>query len=110
MWSDRTLDEWLDDLLSQVVAAVDPQAVWLFGSLARGDDTGDSDIDLLVVLEDTDPRSPVELRRAVRDLVTTPVPYDLAFSTRSKLTERSRIAGSIERAATRDGRALYERP
>jgi uncharacterized protein len=39
----------LDALVSRLVAALDPQMIWLFGSRARGDARPDSDFDLLVV-------------------------------------------------------------
>ena len=41
--------EALDAVVARVAAAVDPQAIWLFGSRARGDARSDSDFDLLVV-------------------------------------------------------------
>jgi uncharacterized protein len=41
--------EALDALVSRLVAALDPQMIWLFGSRERGDARPDSDFDLLVV-------------------------------------------------------------
>ena len=41
--------EALAALVSRLVAALDPQMIWLFGSRARGDARPDSDFDLLVV-------------------------------------------------------------
>jgi len=41
--------EALGAVIARVAAAVDPQAIWLFGSRARGDARPDSDFDLLVV-------------------------------------------------------------
>jgi uncharacterized protein len=42
-------DQALQGLVDRLVAALDPQAIWLFGSRARGDHRPDSDFDLLVV-------------------------------------------------------------
>ncbi|WP_442577687.1 nucleotidyltransferase domain-containing protein [Mesorhizobium sp. ASY16-5R] len=39
----------LAELVDRLVAALDPQMIWLFGSRARGDARQDSDFDLLVV-------------------------------------------------------------
>ena len=39
----------LDAVVARLVEALDPQAIWLFGSRARGDHRPDSDFDLLVV-------------------------------------------------------------
>jgi uncharacterized protein len=42
-------DEALQGLVARLVSALDPQAIWLFGSRARGDHRPDSDFDLMVV-------------------------------------------------------------
>jgi hypothetical protein len=44
----RTLAEWVPVVASQIAEVCDPVQVILWGSLARGDDDPDSDIDLLV--------------------------------------------------------------
>jgi hypothetical protein len=43
-------DEALRQVIGRLVAAHDPQAIWLFGSRARGEARPDSDFDLLVVV------------------------------------------------------------
>jgi uncharacterized protein len=42
-------DEALQGVVARLVETLDPQAIWLFGSRARGDHRPDSDFDLLVV-------------------------------------------------------------
>ena len=49
-----TLQELWPLVVDEVVADADPIEVILFGSVARGDDGPDSDIDLLVVLDHID--------------------------------------------------------
>jgi uncharacterized protein len=44
-----TEDEALDGLVARLIAKLDPQSIWLFGSRARGDHRPDSDFDLVVV-------------------------------------------------------------
>lgn len=41
--------EALDAVVRRIVGEIDPGAIWLFGSRARGDARPDSDFDLLVV-------------------------------------------------------------
>jgi predicted nucleotidyltransferase len=41
--------EALEAVVRRIVGAIDPAAIWLFGSRARGDARPDSDFDLLVV-------------------------------------------------------------
>ncbi|MFM9974194.1 MAG: nucleotidyltransferase domain-containing protein [Beijerinckiaceae bacterium] len=42
----------LAGVVARLVEALDPQAIWLFGSRARGDHRPDSDFDLLVVAKE----------------------------------------------------------
>jgi uncharacterized protein len=50
-----TEQEALDAVVARLVEALDPQAIWLFGSRARGDHRPDSDFDLLVVAKPGQP-------------------------------------------------------
>ncbi len=111
IWGGRTLVNWVPDLTADLVAEFHPIEVHLFGSVARDDDDGDSDIDIdiLIVLDNYDPADGVELKRRALVAVTVPVPFDVTFTDIQRLHKRSRIAGSIERAATVDGRITYRR-
>ena len=50
-----TLREALPSVVNEIVSAVDPVEVIVFGSVARGEETTDSDLDLLVVVDAVDP-------------------------------------------------------
>ncbi len=45
----KTQEDALGALVERLVAGLDPQSVWLFGSRARGNARPDSDFDILVV-------------------------------------------------------------
>ncbi len=109
VWNGRLLAEWVAPLVDGIVSILDPRTVWLFGSVARGDDTGDSDIDLLVVLDRFDPAETASLRRRVVEAGSVSVPFDVAFTDPGRFAERSRTAGTLERAAAREGHVVYER-
>ena len=94
---------------AEVVRRGPAVAVWLIGSVARGDDGPDSDIDLLVLLSSYSPADGTRLKGRVYDEVTVPVPFDVAFSDRQRFTHRSRVAGTLERAAVLGRRPVYER-
>jgi predicted nucleotidyltransferase len=55
LWGGKTLRQWLPVAVDDVVREVAPQRIVLFGSVARGDEGPDSDIDLLVVLDRLEP-------------------------------------------------------
>jgi hypothetical protein len=81
----------------------------LFGSVARGDDAADSDVDVLVVLDDYEPEAAIDLKHRAICSVRCPVPFDVGFTDPGRLARRSRIAGTLERAATIGGRVVYRR-
>jgi predicted nucleotidyltransferase len=109
LWSGRLLGDWVPPLVEQVVDILDPVAVWIFGSVARGDDGADSDIDLLVVLSEFDPATTMTLKRTVLGSVSVPAPFDISFTDSRRFEERRRIAGTLERAAAREGHVVYAR-
>lgn len=104
----RTLAEWVPEVVSDLVAACDPVRIILFGSLARGDDGPDSDIDLLLVLDDAPPEERHQLTVAARLAVDAPVPKDIIVTDPVDLARRKGLPG-IVRVALREGRVLYER-
>jgi predicted nucleotidyltransferase len=105
----RRLSDWLEPLVEELAREFDAVEMRLFGSVARGDDDGDSDLDVLVVLDAYEPNEAVALKQRAILAVSSPVPFDVAFTDPERLASRSRIAGTLERAATREGRVVYRR-
>ncbi|MGH9076373.1 MAG: nucleotidyltransferase domain-containing protein [Acidimicrobiales bacterium] len=102
----RTLAAWVPDVVRRLVERFCPSQVVLFGSVARGDDGRESDIDLLVVLpklEDRHHDAAVAMLRSLRDL---PVPVDLVVTDAAELHERSRAPGVL-RVALREGVTVH---
>lgn len=99
----------LDTMIDRIVVRFHPQRVVLFGSHARGTATAQSDIDLLVVLDQVaDKRqAAVEIRRALSDL---PMSKDIIVTTPEEIARRGNLTGSILRPALREGKVIYEQP
>jgi predicted nucleotidyltransferase len=107
-YSGRTLAEWVPDAVTDVVAAVHPLRVLLFGSVAHGVDGPDSDIDLLVVLQHVGRNRRQELTAKLARAIAAPVPIDLLITDPAEIAERGDLPG-ILRVALREGRVVYDR-
>lgn len=106
VYDGRTLAEWVPDVVRRLAEGFGPVRVVLFGSVARGDDGRESDIDLLVVLAKLEGRhhdAAVAMLRSLRDL---PVPVDLVVTDAAELDGRSRAPGVV-RVALREGIAVH---
>lgn len=99
----------LPEITRRILAVSNPAKIILFGSYARGDFGPDSDLDLLVILDEVDsPRSEsVHLRRSLRGLL---VPVDILVATPEQVERHRNTVGLIYRSALSEGKVLYERP
>ncbi len=106
----RALADWAPEVSADLVRVCDPVNVILFGSVARGNDGPDSDIDLLVILRDAPPSQRTELEAELRRSVRAPVPVELHVTDRRDFECRRHVVGAIEEAAAHEGRVLHGRP
>jgi len=97
------------DLLDPVVEFFKPQRVILFGSRARGEATRDSDIDLLVIVDDDTP--PEKLTwKAGYEAHRSDRPADV-FPIRAQDFERERaVVNTLAAEADADGIVVYGSP
>lgn len=107
-WNGRTLAEWLPVVVDDIVASVHPERIVLFGSLARGEDGPDSDIDLLVVLSSKEDRPAWEHSAEIHQAVTAPVPLDIVVTDLDELARRGHLRSTIFATAAREGRVLHD--
>jgi len=105
----RTLAGWVPTIVQDIVAGFDPLRIVLFGSVARGDDGPDSDIDLLVVLPRVDPRSRHELMSAMSLAISVPLAVDVFPTDPQEFARRRDVIGSLHYWPAREGRTVYER-
>lgn len=109
VYDGRTLAEWVPTIVEEIVAEADPIRVLLFGSVARGDDGPDSDIDLMVVLPSIDYTKrrtwAVRLRRGTPTLL----PIQIYVTDERECTRRRDVIGSMHYWSLREGRVVYAR-
>lgn len=83
-----------------------PRGIILFGSYARGEQTADSDIDLLVIFAQAMDKASeaVRIRRAIGRINTG---VDVVVSSAQEVSEWEGVKGTLYYYALREGRLLY---
>ena len=96
-------------MVDRIVEAFDPERIVLFGSVARGEVTKYSDVDLLVVMPDgTDRReAAVAMRVALGGMLTA---KDIVVTTPDEISRRGHVNGTVLRKALGEGKVVHDRP
>src|ERR1700730_4969715 len=95
------------ELLDAVVEYFRPLRVILFGSAARDDAGPDSDIDLLVILDDDAPREMLTLAAGYQSRRSYHRAADVIPCREAVFRRKSRIAGTLAYTAAREGLVVY---
>ncbi|MEK6286169.1 MAG: nucleotidyltransferase domain-containing protein [Acidobacteriota bacterium] len=98
----------LQEMVRRLVEAIDPDRIILFGSRARGDAKPDSDVDLLVIKDSSEPphKRSISAYRALGGLST---PIDILWRTPEEVEEWAGVRNYVTTRAIREGRVLYEK-
>jgi len=100
-------DETLSRITAALVARLHPDAVFLFGSRARGDSARSSDYDLLVVQATSELPGYQRDREALRALRDIRAAVDVIVLTRAEFEEARACATSLVSTVLREGVALH---
>jgi predicted nucleotidyltransferase len=100
-------DDLVRDIVRRIVQAAQPDKIILFGSRARGDARPDSDIDILVIQDSTEPgyRRDAALYLALAGLNA---PVDLITYTPEEVSDWSAVPQAFITTAVREGKVVYE--
>jgi predicted nucleotidyltransferase len=98
--------EKIDELVRQIVEAVHPLRIILFGSAVRGEVGPDSDVDVLVVMpEGTHRRHTAQhLYLEIKGIV---FPFDILVATPGDLEKHRHNPGLIYKTILEEGKTLY---
>ena len=96
--------------VDDIVRAVEPRRVILFGSVARGEEGPDSDLDFLVVVDSVEP-GPARRRLmgAIREAIRVSAPVDVFVTDDAECERRRNVIGSMHYWPLREGEVVYER-
>ena len=97
----------LEEIVRRIVAALQPETIYLYGLHTYGQPHEDSDVNLLVVLREatrSGHENAVEAYRALRGLC---VPAEVKVVTRNEFERRAQWLSSVEKIAKEKGRIVY---
>ena len=97
----------LQSIVEKLALAYRPEAIYLFGSHARKTNGPDSDIDLLVIVEDTADRSRRGSQLAYRILRPFGKAMDVLVWRQSRFIEECRSKTSLPTTVLKEGVLLY---
>lgn len=103
-----TLDGLLTEITLRIQKICQPERIILFGSHARGNFSAQSDLDILVILDDDESAQAItaQIYRALADL---PVPIDVVVMRNKYVQRYGDLIGTVARPALREGKVLYAR-
>ena len=105
--SPSELERTLHDAVARLRGALDPVAIYLYGSYAHGAPQSHSDIDLLVVVEQSDLTAFDRDAIAYRALGEIPFPIDVQVYTRAEFEGRAALRVSFERTVKSKGKLVH---
>ncbi len=94
-------------IVQRLVSSLQPEQIILFGSYAYGQPNDDSDIDLLVIVSDSDEPGYRRARAAHRALRGLGVPKDIIVMTRDEVNQKASVRSSLVSQVLREGKMLY---
>ena len=102
-----SLDTLLSDIVHRLRDAFEPLAIYLYGSCARGERQPGSDVDLLVVVRDSQMSFFERGALAYRVLRDVPLPLDVQVYTQAEFDRRAALPVSFERTVRTTGILLH---
>ena len=98
----------LNEIVQRLVNALHPEKIYLFGSHAYGQPNDDSDVDLLIVVNDSDLPIRMKIIESYRALSGLLAPAEIKVVAQTVFEKRSQWLNSIERVVAEKGKLLYE--
>lgn len=101
--------EMLEEVKNRLIKTYDPIAIYLFGSYVWGKPTEDSDLDLLIVIDQSDEKSFNRVRPGQRALFGLGISKDLIVYTKDEFERISNNVTTLGYKIKREGKVIYAR-
>jgi len=100
-------EEQINTIVNIIVSGYQPEKIFLFGSLAKGESNASSDIDLLVIKETNEQfyKRPLKIHNLFNPYIYD---IDVHIYTPNEFEKYSKIINTIPYLVSKNGRLLYE--
>ena len=107
-WNEVNVRKILPLMVKKIIEISHPEKIILFGSYAKGTESRDSDIDLLIVKDKIESKikETLKIRRSLKNFV---IPKDIIVVRIDEFKFYSKEYGSVVREAVLKGKVLYEK-
>lgn len=96
-----------DEITKLLIKELDPEQIILFGSYAWGVPTEDSDVDLFIIISESDEPPAKRARYAHKCLRNLGISKDIIVRTRQEVEKYRNIKTSFESVILKKGKILY---
>ena len=97
-------------IVERLVKSLNPNRIMLFGSHAWGQPDKDSDVDILIILPDSDRiNKKSKLFNAFQCLRGIGLPKDIILRTQAEFDKKSMVVSSLEFETLKHGRVIWTR-
>lgn len=103
------LTEALETIVQRLEEGLQPERIILFGSYASGEPDEGSDVDILIVVSESNEPAHRRAQRAYRCVGAVGVPKDLVVLTQAEFEQQAWTVNSLAQQAMEHGKTLYER-
>ena len=97
----------LDRIIEKLVSSLKPEQIILFGSYAYGQPNENSDVDLLVVVSESNEPRYRGARKAYQALRGVGLAIDIIVMTKEEFERKINVRSSLVHKVMHDGRVLY---
>ena len=97
----------LEQAVERLKSEFQPEEIYLFGSHAWGTPDEDSDVDLMVIVPNSDERPIRRMQRAQKCLGRLAMPADVLVRTRGEVNRYKHLRASLFHQVLHQGRKLY---
>lgn len=97
----------LDEITKRLIDLYKPNEIFLYGSYAWGEPNKDSDVDLCIILKDSDQSQADRIRDGLRTMQGIRIPIDLLVLTEHEIEERKEHPSTLIFKIIHQGKKLY---